>query len=70
MKAKVHTYHIDLRPAELILLRRALKIYSRTYQDLAVKSKPQWEKDDLQGMAKAADQLFDRLLHNIKRENS
>lgn len=59
-------YNIKLRSAELVLLRRALKIYAKTYQELKSKSDPQWEKKDLQQMSDAANQLHERLLHNIQ----
>jgi len=60
---------ITLRLAEITLLRRALAIYERTYQDLAAKSTPQLEKDDLIGMVKAAEKLAHRLLHETKPVN-
>lgn len=53
---------IELRASEIILLRRALRIYAHVYQDLAVKSKPKWEKDELKLMAQRADELNERLL--------
>jgi len=54
-------YSIDLRPSEITLLRRALAIYGRFYQDLMAKSEPQWEKDDLKKMIAAAELVSERL---------
>ena len=53
---------ITLRLAEITLLRRALLIYARKYQDLMVASKEKWEKEDLAKMIKASDNLSERLL--------
>lgn len=57
-----------LRTPEIILLRRALRIYVNTYQQLAAKSTPTWEKEDLQQIAKAADILSERLLRETLPE--
>ena len=59
-----------LRNPEIILLRRALRIYANTYQQLAAKSTPQWEKDDLKAMVKAADILAERLLKETLPEDT
>ena len=58
-----------IRTTEIILLRRALRIYANTYQQLAAKSTPQWEKDDLKAMVKAADVLAERLLRETLPED-
>lgn len=58
-------YSIDLRPSEITLLRRALTIYGRFYQDLMVKSQPQWEKDELRLKIKASENLSDRLMKDV-----
>lgn len=59
-------HRIELRPSEIILLRRALAIYAKTYQQLKVDSKPQWEKDDMERMIGAADRLSERLIHDVR----
>ena len=59
-------YRIELRPSEITLLRRALAIYDRFYQDLMVKSEPQWEKDDLKKRIEASEQLSERLLKDVR----
>lgn len=61
---------ITLRPPEIILLRRALRIYVSTYQKLAQKNGPQWEKEELAKMAAAADVLSERLLHETVPEGT
>ena len=59
-------YRIELRPSEITLLRRALAIYGRFYQDLIVKSEPQWEKDELRLKIKASEDVSERLMHDVK----
>lgn len=59
-------YRIDLRPSEITLLRRACAIYGRFYQDLIVKSEPQWEKDELRLKIKASETISNRLMYDVK----
>ncbi len=59
-------YSIDLRPSEITLIRRACNIYGRFYQDLIMKSEPQWEKDDLRKKIAAADAVSERLMHDVR----
>lgn len=54
------SYKIGLRTPEIIMIRRALAIYSRFYQDIGMKSEQQWEKDECKTMSKAGDDLSRR----------
>lgn len=58
-------YRIELSSPEIVLLRRALAIYARFYQDLRAKSARQWEKDELKTMERAAENLSYRLKTDI-----
>lgn len=58
--------NIQLRTSEIILLRRALRMYSQTYDDLRSKSL-QKDKDELKAMSKAADNLSNRLMSETTR---
>ena len=55
---------IALRTAEVVILRRALKIYSREFERLRreMSTGKQWERDQLAGLVRGADALCDRLL--------
>lgn len=59
-------YSITLRTSEIILLRRALAGDAKFHQALMVKSKPQWEKDEMKEKMKAAERLSERLRTDIK----
>ncbi len=60
------TYSIDLRPSEITLLCRALAGDAKFYQELMVKSKPQWEKDDMRQRMEAAERLSERLMKEVR----
>lgn len=57
---------IELNSGELTMLRRALRMYAKQYQEMKLQSKEQWEKDDLQGYIDASDRLGARLIHDLK----
>lgn len=59
-------YSIDLRPVEIIMLRRALAGEAKFYQELMVKSKLQWEKDDCRKRMDAVERLSERLMKEVR----
>jgi hypothetical protein len=59
-------HRIELRPSEIILIRRALAVYARHQQDLITKSKPEWEKEELRKRIGASDRISERLIHDVR----
>ena len=59
-----------LRHSELILLRRALQMYARQYQDLKQKEKDPGHKMNLQGYIEAADNLNTKLYGLMKEQTA
>jgi len=53
---------VDLSTSEINLLRRALRIYAKAYQEMMQKTKVQWEKEENARYIEAADALSEKLL--------
>lgn len=52
----------NLTNSELVLLRRALQMYSRQYEDMKINEKDPTLREDLQGYIIAADKLNSKIL--------
>lgn len=57
---------IPLSTSEITLLRRALLIYAKAYEEMKSKTKVQWEREENDRYVKAADDLSDKLLKQSK----
>ena len=61
-----HTYQIDLRSPELLLLQRAIKMYIQNYTTTKSLASAAWEKEEAQSYIDAACNLSNRLTYDIK----
>lgn len=57
---------VPLTSSEIALLRRALLIYAKAYEEMRSKTKVQWEKEENARYVQAADALSDKLLKQSK----
>jgi hypothetical protein len=66
-RSEPSTRNIDLRPSEIILLRRALAFYAKRYEACMNETgRPQWEREEGKRYAAASDMLAARLLTDTK----
>ena len=61
---------IQLTNSEVILLRRALQMYARNYQDMKQKEKDPGHKLNLQGYIEAADNLNTKFYELMKEQTA
>ena len=59
---------VQLTSGQIMLLRRALQMYARNYQDMKQKEKDPGHKQDLQNYIEAADALNTKLYGLMKEQ--